>query len=142
MEELSDVLIPVAALITVFTFVSIAVWSENRRRERETFHRHETYRRLLEGSGGNAGEVAALIRQHDEEERLRQDAKSAGGLKLGGLITTAVGIGIMVFLYSLLRNDDRPIYLIGLIPLAVGLAISLYAFVLAPTPEPPKRLEP
>ena len=141
MEALSDVLIPVVALVAVFTFVSIAVWSENRSKEREAFHRHETYRRLLERNGGGADEVAALIRQHDEQERLRQEVKAAGGLKLGGLITTAVGISLMVFLYFLNADSDGPIYLVGLVPLAVGLVISYYAFVLAPTPATPKRLE-
>ncbi len=51
-------------------------------------------------------------------------------MKLGGLITAVVGIGVMGFLHALVH--DEPVYLAGLIPLLIGLALLLYTFVLAP----------
>jgi hypothetical protein len=52
------------------------------------------------------------------------------GMQLGGLITTAVGIGVMVLLRGLVH--DEPVYLAGLIPLLVGAALLVYVFALAP----------
>jgi uncharacterized membrane protein (GlpM family) len=52
------------------------------------------------------------------------------GLQLGGLVTTAVGLGVMVLLRGLVR--DEPVYLAGLIPLLVGVALLVYVFALAP----------
>ena len=51
-------------------------------------------------------------------------------MKLGGLISTAAGIGVGVFLIAIL--PDRPIYFLGLIPVLIGLALLLYTYVLAP----------
>jgi hypothetical protein len=51
-------------------------------------------------------------------------------MRLGGLITAAVGVGLAVFLYSLER--DQPVFLAGLIPFLVGCALLFYGFVLAP----------
>jgi uncharacterized membrane protein (GlpM family) len=66
---------------------------------------------------------------------LREQEKFAArrrieGLKLGGLITTAVGVGVMVLLSGL--RVAEPVYLTGVIPLLVGLALLVYAFLLAP----------
>jgi uncharacterized membrane protein (GlpM family) len=52
------------------------------------------------------------------------------GMKLGGLITAAVGVGVMVLLRGL--DHDEPVYLAGLIPLLIGLALLLYVLLLAP----------
>jgi uncharacterized membrane protein (GlpM family) len=51
-------------------------------------------------------------------------------MKLGGLITAAVGIGVIVLLRGL--EHEEPVYLVGVIPLLIGLALLAYAFVLAP----------
>jgi len=49
---------------------------------------------------------------------------------LGGLITGAVGIGLIVMLRGL--EHEEPAYLVGVIPLLVGAALMAYAFVFAP----------
>jgi uncharacterized membrane protein (GlpM family) len=51
-------------------------------------------------------------------------------LKIGGLVTTAVGIGVMALLRGL--EHDDPVYLAGLIPLLIGVALLIYPFLLAP----------
>jgi uncharacterized membrane protein (GlpM family) len=51
-------------------------------------------------------------------------------MKLGGLITAVVGIGVMALLHGLVH--DEPVYLAGLIPLLIGLALLTYTFILAP----------
>ena len=122
------VLIPIVAIVSVFTFVAVATWSENRRKERETYYRHETYRKIMENPGDSTRAVVQLIRQ----EEIRQQRRRIEGLRLGGLITFVVGIGVMVFLYVLI--DDEPVYLAGVIPALIGLVLIVYGFFLEPSP--------
>ena len=65
-----------------------------------------------------------------DEETIRE-RRRIEGLRLGGLITTVVGIGVMIFLRALV-GDDTPIYLAGLIPLLIGLVLVVYGFFMAP----------
>ena len=124
-------LIPIVAIVSVFTFVAIAAWSDNRRKERETFHLHETYRRMLEQPGKGAEEVLALMRQQEA----REAESRIEGMKLGGLITMAVGVG----LFFLLRGIEPKANLWGVaaIPFLIGLVLAAYAFFLAPRPPRP-----
>jgi hypothetical protein len=55
-------------------------------------------------------------------------------MKLGGLITLAVGIGMMLFLHGM--EHEEPVYLVGLIPTLVGVALLVYCFVLPPKETP------
>lgn len=129
---MDSMILPVVAVVSVFSFVAVAAWGDSRRREREAFHRHETYRKMLD-QGTSAEEVLGAMAREDRQ----QQERSIGGIKLGALITTAVGVGLMVFLYFLLRERARdvPVFLVGLVPLGVGLAMGYYAFVLAPRDE-------
>jgi len=74
-------------------------------------------------------------------EYVRESDKSAWrrrreGQKLAGLITLAVGISLMLFIAGVSRPTDRDTYhdtyLVGLIPLFIGLALLVYAYLLAP----------
>jgi hypothetical protein len=112
--------------IAVFSYLAVVSWLDARRREREAYYKSEALKKLSEMQG--AGAVSALEFMREEErsaERRRQ-----GGLRLGGLITLAVGIGMMVFLRAL--EHDKPVYLVGLIPLLIGVALLAYSYVLAP----------
>jgi hypothetical protein len=122
-------IIPVVAIISVFTFVAVATWAENRRKERESYYRHETYRKIMEQQGDAGKGVLALMR----EEELQQQRRRLEGLKLGGMITFVVGVGSMVFLYFMV--DDEGVYLAGLIPALIGLVMLLYALLMAPRPN-------
>ncbi len=130
-------LIAAVSVVAVFTFMAIAIWSENRRKEREVFYRHETYQKVIE-AGDSAESVLALIREDEQRRQDENKEKHIAGLKLAGLIMTAIGISFTVFLFFLDPEPGEPLYLIGFVPLAVGLAISFYAFVLAPRPDTPK----
>lgn len=118
-------LVPVVGTLAVFSWLAVDTWSDNRRKEREAFYRHDTLKKLAETPGGS---TAAL-------EYLREDERNAQmrrreGLKLGGLIAAAAGMGVAAFLIAIL--PDRPIYFLGLIPMLIGLALLLYAYLLAP----------
>jgi len=114
--------------IALFSFLAVATWSGERRREREAYYRSETIKKIAESQGaGNAGAMEILR----EEERIALRRRREGQ-KLGGLITIAVGISMMVFLRSMTRHDPEPAYLVGMIPLLIGVALLVYAYVLAP----------
>src|SRR5438132_6699668 len=118
--------IPVVGSIALFSFLSVAVWSDARRKEREEYYRNETLKKIAESSGEGAKAAIELLReQHRTVTKRRLE-----GMKLGGLITTVVGIGVMVLLRWL--ANDEPVYLSGLIPLLIGLALLAYTFLLAP----------
>jgi len=118
--------IPVVGSIALFSFLSVAVWSYARRKEREENYRNETLKKIAESSGEGAKAAIELLReQHRTVTKRRLE-----GMKLGGLITTVVGIGVMVLLRGLV--NDEPVYLSGLIPLLIGLALLAYTFLLAP----------
>ena len=72
METHFAILLPVVSVIAVFTFVSIAAWAENRRKERESYYKHETYRKLMEHPGESGDAVKSLIREEDFAEKLAE----------------------------------------------------------------------
>ena len=128
MEYLA-LLIPVVAIIAVFTFVSIAAWAENRRKERESYYRHETYKKLMEQGVESSEAVQSLMR----ERTLQEWQRRVEGLRLGGMITFVLGLGAMIFLYAFV--DQENLYLAGLIPALIGLVLMLYGFFLIKRPE-------
>jgi hypothetical protein len=111
-------------LIPIFSFVAVLVWADARRREREALYRSETIKKISETQG--AGSAVEFLR---EEERLAA-RRNREGQRLGGLVTAAVGVAMMVMLAALDRKE--PAYLVGLIPLLVGAALLAYSYVLAP----------
>ena len=125
--------VPLFAFLTVaslalFSFVAVAVWSSERRREREAYYKSEALKKIAEAQGQGATSALELLR---EQERLASRRRTEGQ-KLGGMITVAVGIGMMIFLLGVGRNDPDPAYLVGLIPLLIGVALLGYAYFLAP----------
>jgi hypothetical protein len=67
-----------------------------------------------------------MMRQQEDEAKGRRRE----GIKLGGLITLAVGIGLMIFLFMIERK--QPVWTVGLIPLLVGAALFGYAAFMSP----------
>ena len=117
--------------IALFTFLAIAVFTDNRSKERTSYHRHETLKKLAESPEESASKVMELMREEDRIKRRRM----LEGLKLGGLITSGVGLGLGVFLLVLDAEQPGGVYLVGFIPLFVGLAMLVYATLLAPSTD-------
>jgi hypothetical protein len=111
--------------VALFTFLAVTTWSENRAKERSEYYRHETYKKLAEQPSDQGAQVLEVMRT---EERIKH-RKMLEGIKLGGLVTTFVGIGLGVMLYTLAEPE---VAAVGLVPLGVGLALLLYATILAP----------
>jgi Flp pilus assembly protein TadB len=125
----------VALFLGIFGFLAVAAWADGRKREREAFYRHELYSKMLENPTG-AGVVREMIERQIQEEDKRRREDRANGMKLGGFITTAVGVTLGVFLYFIV--PDAPVFLIALIPVAVGLVI-LAAYFAGSHRERPAR---
>jgi hypothetical protein len=119
----------IGAVALFVVFIPTVTWLENRRKEHEAFYKAETFRRLTESSGEGAKAAIDLLR---EETRLAA-IKKREGMKIGGLTNIAVGVALMIFLRALIT--DAPVYLCGLIPGLIGVALLTYALVLAPKVE-------
>jgi len=114
--------------IALFSFIAVATWAGERRREREAYYRSETLKKVAESQTAGGGSALEFLR---EEERIEARRKREGQ-KLGGLITMAVGVGMMIFLHGLPDADAHFVYLVGLIPLLIGIVLLIYAYFLAP----------
>jgi Flp pilus assembly protein TadB len=126
--------IPIVALICVFTFVSIAAWSDARRKEREAYYRSETLKKIAEsGAGGQA--ALEYLREEERIADRRMERRAGEGRKLGGLVMVGVGAGLMLLLWGVTDSDARGVYLVGTIPFFIGVALLIYSYVLAPKKE-------
>jgi len=120
------IMVPIVGSIALFSFLGVASWSDARRREREAYYTTEALKKIAESS--SEGAKSAVEYLHEQEKGARR--RRLEGMKLGGLITAAVGIGLMAMLRGL--EHEEPAYLVGLIPLLIGVAMLVYVFVLAP----------
>lgn len=120
-------LVPVVGSIALFSFLGVAAWSDARRKEREAYYQGETLKKIAESSGEGAKAAMEMLHERERNELRRRRE----GLRLGGLVTAAVGIGVMVLLKAIV-HDEPGVYLVGLIPLLVGVALLTYTYVMAP----------
>ena len=123
--EIAAFIVPSIGFIALFSFLAVAKWSDNRRRERDAYYKSEMVRKAMEMPGATPATAQEFIR----ELQAIADHRRRENLKLGGLITAAVGIGIIVFLIG---KPGPQIYTLGAIPLFIGGALLAYAYVLAP----------
>jgi hypothetical protein len=125
--------VPIIGSIALFSFLAVSSWSDARRKERESYYRNEMLKKIAESSGDGARAAIELL--HAEERSAIQRRRE--GLKLGGLITLAVGIALMIFLHAVAQGDPGA-YLVGVIPALIGAALLLYAYVLAAKEATPR----
>jgi hypothetical protein len=107
----------------MWAFIAVVSWADIRRKEREAYYRHETMKKISEMPGESG---LALLREDDRNTARRRRENT----RLGGLITSAVGVGLMIFLRAV--DTQEAAYLVGLIPLLVGFALLAYSYFLAP----------
>lgn len=118
-------LIPIVGTISMFVMIIFAIRYGTQRKDREAFYKAETLRRITESSGEGAKAAIELMR---EEERLKR-TKEREGMKIGGIVCIAVGTALVIFLRMLIREES--VYLCGLIPGFVGVALLVYVFFMA-----------
>src|SRR5262245_42827459 len=117
---------PMIAVITTasLSFIAVIMWLGYRVAERQEYYRNETVRKIAE-----SGSSTAALEDLRETDRIGRQ-RLRGGLRLAGLITVAVGIGLMVFLRAIVT--DHGVYLVALIPLLVGVVLFGYAQLMMP----------
>jgi len=103
--------------VALFSFLAINSWSDARRKERESYYKNDMLKKLADSQGPGANSALEIMR---EEARL-STIRMRQGLQIGGLVTGAVGLALLIFLRGLVREE--PVFLCGLIPLFIGLAL-------------------
>lgn len=103
--------------VSLFTMISVSSWAEARRKERESYYRNDMLKKLSEGQGAGVDAAFRILREEDRLGALRRQQ----GLKIGGLILTAIGIGVFIFLRALIPH--APIYLSGVLVFLLGAAL-------------------
>jgi hypothetical protein len=124
--ETLAMLIPLVSVIAVFAYTSVVAWADSRTKEREAFYRTELFKKLADSPAPQAQQVLARIREQEQGA----ERKAREGQRLGGVIVTLVGLGV-IGMFAFL-TPGQSVWAIGLVPLAVGVALLLYAYVLAP----------
>ena len=119
----------IGAVSLFVVFIPLVSWIDSRRKEREAFYKAETFRRVAESSGDGAQAALAMLQEEGRQVRI----KTREGMKIGGVINLAVGVALLIFLRALIGNE--PVYLCGLIPGFIGVAMLIYALFLAPPIE-------
>lgn len=131
MQESYEIAAVVGTLIPIagIAFITIAVWLGEKRKEKIAFYRSEVLKKIAESEGDAARKALEMMRQQDIEASIRRRE----GIKLGGLIVLAAGIGVSIFLAFMV--PDQPVWMAGLIVLLVGAVLAGYGFYFAPKPE-------
>jgi hypothetical protein len=122
---LTGTMIPIA----MFAMIALIVYFEEKRKAKEALYRNELLKKIADTQGDAVDKIMEMIRQEEEEAKLRK----LEGIKLGGLITAAAGLGIMAVLFMLVQNHS--VWIVGLIPLLIGSALVVYVQKLASKPE-------
>jgi hypothetical protein len=117
-------LVPAVGSIAMFSFLAVVGWAAQRRRERESYYRYEFRKRLVETGQMNSNDLRELHRYEVETEFQRRRQ----GLLAGGMITAGSGIGLI---FGLRFIEDEAVWMVGYIPLFIGLGMLAYGLVMA-----------
>jgi hypothetical protein len=117
------------ASVALFSFIAVASWSDNRRRERESYYHNDMLKKLAESSGAGASAALELLR---EDARLRALRKRQD-MKVGGTVLLAVGLGLLIFLRALIPH--APIYLVGVLLMLMGVGLYGSSYFLTASTE-------
>lgn len=116
-----------AATVASLTFITIVVWAESRRKERQEFYRFEFRKRLVEAGKMDTTSFASLMR-YEHELKAQQ-----GRQKL--LVAAFVILGIGAGTCAGLQFIDGSVWMVGLIPGSMGLSMLVYGLLFAPKPN-------
>jgi hypothetical protein len=117
----------VGAVSLFVIFIPLITWIDSRRKEREAFYKAETFRRLAESTTDGAKSAVELLREEGRQEQIRKRE----GMKIGGVITLAVGVALSIFLRAMTGGEQGAPWLCGLIPAMIGASMLVYVYFLA-----------
>jgi hypothetical protein len=116
--------------VALFSMISVATWSEARRKEREAYYKNDMLKKLADSQGPGVNSALELMR---EEARITT-MRTRQGLQISGLITAASGLGVLIFLRALL-GAQQGVWLSGMIPLLVGMALFASSYLVKTATE-------
>ncbi|MFN7925628.1 MAG: DUF6249 domain-containing protein [Bryobacteraceae bacterium] len=116
-----------AGAVALFAFLSVGAWAGAQSADRQTRDRYALLKTVAEQPGENAARVLEMLRQEDEERRLKKLRDERKGWIDGGFVLIAVGTGIGLMLQIL--SDESRIWSVGLIPFLLGVALVLIGFL-------------
>lgn len=128
-------LVPIAGSVALFTFLAVASWAKQRRKERESYYRYEFRKQLVDAGKMDASDVRDLM-QYEQETTLYRARQSS---LVGGFVLLGVGAGLLLGLQWI----DDGVWMVGYIPFFIGLALTIYALFVAPrgVPQPPRSFQ-
>jgi hypothetical protein len=115
-----------AVTVASLTFVTIAVWVGHRLKERQEYYRFEFRKRLVEKM--DAASFASL-RRYELELELRRGRQK---LLVAAFVMVGTGVGLCVGLQFI----PGSVWMVGLLPVSIGLSMLAYGFLVAPKPDP------
>ena len=124
-----------ASTVGLFSFLSVASWSDARRRERESYYRYEMVKKVAESQGSSLELALQLMAAHDldrlrEKERLEMGRRQSA-LRVNGLVVGAIGLAPLVALPWLSYNPTALVF--GLLMAFAGAALFGGSYVLKAT---------
>ena len=122
-------IVPAVGANALFSFLAVVGWAAERRRERETYYRYEFRKRLVESGQMSVADLKELQQYETESENQRRRQ----GILTGGMIVAGTGLGLLVGLRFI---EGDAVWMVGYIPLFIGVAMLLYALLLAPNDRP------
>jgi hypothetical protein len=117
-----------ATVVASLTFVTVVVWAENRRKERQEYYQFEFRKRLVEDGKMDAASFASLKR-YEHELGLRQGREK---LLVAAFVFLGTGVGACIGLQFI----GGSFWMLGFIPVGIGLSMLAYGFLFAAKPNP------
>jgi hypothetical protein len=110
-------------VVSVFSFISIAMWVGTRHQERKDFYRTEMLKKLAESGSAAVIEYMREEERQEEARRAVQRQQFVDGNRLGGSIVVVVGVTLAIALRYLVPGEAA--FLLALIPIGVGVVLIL-----------------
>ena len=119
-------------MLIVFAFVSVMVWTEARRKEREALYRNELLKKLADTPGPGAEAVLQSLK--DEEQR--KHARRREHMTLGGSLCLALGLAGLLGLYVMRETATKEAWGLCFVPILLGAALVGHARLVMARPSP------
>jgi hypothetical protein len=139
-EDVAMFMFVASAVTALFAFLSIASWAGIRAQERKTIERYALLRKIADGPTESARLVLDMMREEDARSAVRQrrrEKKARRDALMAGTVVTAVGVALGIMLAAVSPEDAT--WTVGLIPTAVGVVVTAFAYFGRPqesdTPE-------
>jgi len=110
-----------AASVALFAFLSIAAFAGTRAQERKERDRFALLKSLAEQPTESAQKVIDLLREQEEQARVKKEREEQRGFLIGGLILVAAGVGVLIMFLALAKDG---LWTVGLIPVLVGVVLT------------------